>query len=279
MSNGPTKITTKITKDDLKKPDAFLHTMETSVSFLEKYKILLGVTLGLLIVGTVVRLTFDHFQERTELKGADALYSVEAGFLKAREGFERAKMEAMAPTPPKSDEKPEDKKEPNVPATGDLEKDYGASVAGLEQVVKDHPNTGGGAQAALLLAEVYLEYKQPEKALPPLEKVESHLNKSGMLYGLVHMMHGTILATVNNCASAVQKWEAVVGNEASKHLHPDALLKSGICYESMKQNDKAMAAYQRLMSEYVDSTAAQTAKTLLRVLNLQQNTSAAPTAG
>ncbi len=271
MANGPTKID----KDDLKKPDVFLQTMETSVSFLEKYKVLLGVAVVLLVTGSFVRLAVDHFHEQTELKGADALYAVEAGYLKLREGFERAKMEAIAPIPPKPDEK----KEPTVLATGDLTKDYGSSVSGLEQVVHDHPQTAGGAQAALLLSELYLEYKQPEKALPPLEKVSEHLNKKGMLYGLVHMMHGTVLATQGNCAAAVDQWQAVVSSEASQHLHPDALLKSGICYESLKQNDKAMAAYQRLMSEFVESTAAQTAKTLLRVLNLRQNNSAAPTAG
>lgn len=267
----------KLDKDDLR-PDVFLQTMEKSVSFFDRYRSLIVGLAILLGVGGFGYVILDYFNARSERLASEGLYNVEADYLKTREQFERARMEALEPTP-KADGK-EAKKEAAVPATGDLEKDYGKVVAGFEKFLEKDAKTAAAAQAALMLAGIYVEYKQPEKAISALDKVLQKLKPSELLYGLAQLTRGSALAAKGDCTQAIASWQAVAEGPSNPFLQPDALLKSGVCYESLKQFDKAAEMYRRINEKFSDTAAAKTAKVLLRALQIQQAGEAVkPTAG
>jgi TolA-binding protein len=70
----------------------------------------------------------------------------------------------------------------------------------------------------------------------------------------------------------------VIDNKDIAFLHPDALLKSGVCLETLNQSDKARENYRKIVEDFGDTTAAQSAKTFLRALEAK-TTASTPAAG
>ncbi|MCM2280853.1 MAG: tetratricopeptide repeat protein [Bdellovibrionaceae bacterium] len=264
-------------KDELKRPDVFLQTMEKSLTAFDRHRSLITGALAVLIVAAIGYLVWNYVQGSAERKAASDLYVTEAQYFKIKEGFDKAKYEALAPPP--AGEKTEDKKDKATPSTGDLQKDYGAVLPGFEEVIQKHAKTAAGAQAALWLAEIYLEYKQPEKAAEALAKVAPQQKTDSMLFGATHMLYGTALASKGDCTQAVGSWQKVLESEGNAFLHPEALLKSGVCYENLQQNDKATEMYRRVTENHSETSAAQSAKTYLRALEMKSAAAPAAKAG
>jgi tetratricopeptide (TPR) repeat protein len=269
-------------KDPLKQPDMFVSTVGRGWNTVEKNSKVVTTIVALLFLGAIVYVTMDFVNRRADRKASEELYKVEAQYLKIKDTFEKAKADAEKPP-----EKPKDKADaketakvetPAQPASGDLQKDYGTVLPGLEQVADKHANQSAGAQAAVMAADLYLEYKQPEKAVAVLDKVVTKQSSGDLMYGVAHLLRGSALAAKGDCNQAVSDWQKVVDSKKNSFLHPDALLKSGVCYETLKQNDKAMEMYKKVTQDHADSQAAQTAKTYLRAIETTAN-SAQPNAG
>lgn len=256
----------KISKEELREPDAFLKTMKSSVSFIEKYGKVLGTIATIAVVAALGYQAYTYLQAGKEKKAQEAFYVVEAKYNKAKEGFDRAKMNALLPDLAK---KTEGEAAP-IAATGDLEKDFGTLPNDLQNVINAHKGTKASAQAGILLAQIYLDYKQPEKAIEAIKGPAGALSQNQMMGGLSHMMLGNALAQKGDCNEAISMWQKVLQAQSVSYLHPDASLRSGICYENLQQNDKAIEQYRRTSQDFADSIAGQTAKTLLRALELKQ---------
>ena len=252
-----------VDKETLKQPDMFVSTMDRGWSAVEKNRTLVTTIVALLFIGAVAYVGMDLLGRRADRKAADDLYKIEAQYLKLKEGFERAKAEAAQP---KDAKKPETTEPAAVAASGDLQKDYGTVLPELEKVAEAHPGQAAGAQAAVIAADIYLEYKQPEKAVSVLDKVVEKQSSKELMYGVAHMLRGSALATKGDCNQAVTDWQKVIESQANKFLHPGALLKAGVCFENLKQNDKAAEMYRKVTQDHAESQAAQTAKTYLRAM-------------
>lgn len=270
------KADVHLDKEDLKRPDPFLQTVGKSWSAIERNSVLVTSLLGALILAAIVYLAWDFVHGRNERSAAETLYSTESEYFKLKEGFERARFEAMAPTPPDAKDNQADAA---TAATGDLEKDFGKVVLGFEDVVQKHPSTAAGAQAAIWLAEIYIDYKQPAKAVEAIDKIVGHQSGATLLFGLTHMVRGSALAASGDCAKAVESWQKVADSPRNSFLHPEALLKSGVCYESMSQFDKASEMYRRVTENHSETSAGQSARTFLRALEMKPVNAPAAKAG
>lgn len=255
-------------KQALKGPDAFQETVGKSWNVIEKNSSIVTGLLGILIVCALGYLVWDFMRMRSEKSAAEELYKTEAEYFKIKDGFDRAKFDTLAQGE-KGKKDPAAENSKTAAASGELEKDYGKVVAGFENVVAKQTKTAAGTQAAIWLAEIYLDYKQPEKAVAALDKVTAHQSDSSMLFGIAHMMRGTALAAKGDCTQAVTSWQMVVGSKANSFLHPEALLKSGICYETLQQIDKATETYRKVAENHAETSAGQMAKTLLRALEMK----------
>lgn len=226
------------------------------------------VVVAVFIVGALGALGYlvMHYLGRHQEKTAQAAYyGVQAQFEKKRESFERAKMKALMPQFAPKDEAGKE----TTPASGDLQKDYGTLVTDLEKIANDHRGTAGGSQAAILAAETYLDYKQPEKAVELAQIPAKQLSSDHLLNQLAKMLWGNALAAKGDCQAAVGVWQQVLDTSSAKYLHGDASLRSGLCFEQLGQNERAIEMYRKVTTDHADSAAGGTAKGLLRALELK----------
>lgn len=266
-------------KEEFKNPDALQVGMIDIWDWVEKNAKLLGALIAVLVLGQIAWTSVQYLHKRQERSAQEAFYSVQAKYAKLKEGFERARYESVMPNAAaKSKDAAADKK-PSV-ATGDLQKDYGLVLSDLERVAKDQNGTSAGQEAALLAAQIYLEYKQPDRAAELARSAVDTSAEKSLLHQLASIELGNALATKGDCAGAVQVYQKVIDSKAAEFLQGDASLRSGVCFETLKQNDRAAEMYRKASATAQDSTAGQVAKGLLRALEVKtkSQTSAAPAA-
>lgn len=254
---------TKITKEELRQPDVFHETASVFWVFVEKHlKSIISIFM-ILIIASVVMIAKNHFDKKAEKTAINELYPLEAPVLKTKDNFERAKIGRADDGTPL--------KEKLAPASGDLQKDYGASLTSLEAFASSHKKFVAGAEAALIVAGIYSDYAKPEKAVEVLTPIAEYFQTGGprLISGLLEMSLGTALATKGDCKSAVAAWEKIIKDEKQKFLAPDAYLKSGVCYDSLGDSAKAKEQYEKASSSG-ENSAAKTAKTLLRALEVKK---------
>lgn len=269
MAKGTTSDATPTTAPtdhhiEIKNADQFQSFMAGGFNWAEENSKIVVALIVIAILGSAGYAGLQWVGRRQERSAQEAYYTVEAKFTKLKEGFDRAKFKAFMPPTQKED--PAAAKE--TPATGDLSKDYGAVVADLEKLAKDHAGTAAGAQAGLLAADTYIGYKQPEKAIEIVQIGASKLKANQTLQQLSVMMWGNALAAKGDCDGALTRWQDVLKNESAQFLHPDASLRSGLCFEKMGRADAAMEMYRKA-SASAESAAGSTARGFLRALEVK----------
>ncbi len=221
---------------------------------------------GLLLLGGIIWVVMNWMGERKEAKAQEAYYAVEFKFMKIKDGFDRAKYSSLMPglaAQAKTDEKA---------ASGDLAKDYGTLLTDLEKVARDHAGTSAGAQAALLAADTYLAYNQAGKA-SELAQIPSKNMKAQTLPGsLARVVWGSSLAAENKCGEAVKVWQEVLDAKNMAYLHGDVSLRSGLCFETLNEPEKAKEMYRKVSAEAADTAVGARAKGLLRALEQKAKT-------
>lgn len=229
--------------------------------FVENNAPLLGAVFAIVVIAAVIYEGVQFVQKRHELSAATAFYPIESQYSKLKEGFDKAKMQNFMPSAKTA--------APTSAATGDLQKDYGAVLPELEKIANENAGTTAGAQAAMDLADIYLNYKQPEKAVDFAKTAAEKLNSHNTLAPLARVLWGTALAQKGDCAAAVTVWQQVIDDKSAAFLVPNVSLRSGLCYEKMSQNDKAAEMYHRVVADAEQTSDGQTAKTYLRAIDLK----------
>lgn len=247
----------------IKDPDALQKGIIDIWGWVEDHAKILAAVLVLLVIAGLAHVAFHSYWDRQERKAQAEYFAAESKFAKIKEGFDRAKYKGLIPPSKTNPEKAD------TPATGDLAKDYGSVLPELEKVARERSGTAAGAQAAILVGETYLEYKQADKAAEFAEMPVKALSKSNVLNPLGRVLWGNALAAKNDCAGAVKVWQDVLDDKNTAFLHGEVGLRSGICYESMNQPEKATEMYRKVTLEDAQSASATTAKGLLRALEVR----------
>jgi predicted negative regulator of RcsB-dependent stress response len=254
----------------IKDPDAVQKGIIDVWGWVEDHAKILAAALVLLIIAGIAHVVTHAYWDRQERKAQGEYFAAESKYAKIKEGFDRAKLKGLVPpsktTPEKAD----------VAASGDLSKDYGSVLPELEKVARERNGTTAGAQAALLVGETYLEYKQADKAAEFAELPVKGLSKKNVLNPLARVLWGNALATKNDCAGAVKIWQEVLDDKGAGFLHGEVGLRSGLCFESMNQPEKATEMYRKVTVDDAQSASATTAKGLLRALEVRGAKAPAP---
>ena len=210
---------------------------------------------------------YGWFQEKTEKNAQEAFYALEKQVSDKREAFEKAKSDALLPSPDKKN-KTASNDPKAIAATGDIEKDFGPLVSNLEAFADSHRRTSAGAQAAILAADLRMEYKQADRALGVLKGAREATSPKTLVGGLVRMAEANALAASEKCGDALGLWQTVLDEKFATFLHGEAALRAGLCLETMGQKDRAIEMYRKAAAAGERSSAAQSAKSLLRRLEL-----------
>jgi len=229
--------------------------------FVENNAPIMGALFAIVVIAAVIYEGVQFVQKRHELSAATAFYQVETQYSKLKEGFDRAKMQNFMPSAKANAS--------TTVANGDLQKDYGTVLPELKKIATENAGTTAGAQAAMDLADIYINYNQPEKAVEYAKNAAERLSSRNTLAPLARVLWGTALAQKGDCATAVTVWQQVLDNKSAAFLSSNVSLRSGLCYEKMNQNDKAAEMYHRVVADAEQTSDGQTAKTYLRAIDLK----------
>ncbi len=228
------------------------------VETLAKHKTVVITVVAAIAVGGIGYAANGAIKSRAELKAQNAFFPIEKSYTEKREKFDQAKFADLTGQ----------KAEGAVKATGDLAKDYGTLVEDLEAFAKSHAGTAAGAQAAMLAAETRMSYNQADLAGSTLDSLVKETKSSNLMGGLIRMANGNAWAQAGKCDQAVKAWEQVLATKEISFLHGEAALRSGLCLEKSGDKTKAAEMYRKASGESERSSASQTAKALLRAIEM-----------
>lgn len=253
-------MNTKVTKEEAKKPDAFLAEGRHFLDYVEKHTKSIGVALLVFIAFGVGVSLFEYFGKQKEMKAQDAYFQVEKSYLKLRDGFDRA--QALITNPPK-----EAPKEAPKAASGDIEADYGTVINGFKIVLAEQKGSKAAQMAALNLYEIYSNYGKHAEAEAVLADVRGD---KGLMGNLISVAYGTALANKGDCTKAIDAWQSVLSDKQASFLHEDLKIRMGICYESSGNLEKAKEMLEGARAK-PDSQVGKLSEKYLRALNLKTN--------
>lgn len=249
--------------------DVLQNAMLSFVDALEKNKAIVSGVVLLAMLGGLGYVGWDLYSVKKEKSAQEALYEVEKPFSDRREKYDQAKFAALSAAAGQ-DVKVADlvKAGTAVIASGDLTKDYGNLIDDLEAFAKRYVGTAAGVQAALMAAETRLQYQQADQALATLEVSVQGTKANTLIGALSRMAIGNAQAASGKCDLALKSWESVLASKEQAFLHSEAALRAGLCLEKSGDKAKAQEMYRKASSESEKSSAAQTARSLLRALEL-----------
>ena len=230
----------------------------SAIEFLAKHKAIVGGVVLIGVLGFVGWTAADSIRTRGELKAQTAFFTLEKQYSEKKEQFDQARFAELAGQ----------KQEGLTKPSGDLAKDYGSLIDDLEAFAKSHAGTAAGAQAAMMAAETRIAYNQADRASDALQAVAKGTKTSTLVGALTRMAAGNTLAAAGKCEEAVKAWEEILSTKAATFLHGEAALRSGMCLEKSGDKAKATEMYRKASADSERSSIAQTAKALLRALEM-----------
>jgi len=139
----------------------------------------------------------------------------------------------------------------------------------LETVILSHKGRTAAVVSAIRLVGFYLSLDQFDRA----EKMLAEFPEQGqgrLLQSLLIFQRSTVAMAKEQYDQATMGFEQLLDQKESEFLHPETLLRLGLCYEKMDQVDRARDAYLRATTEFAESNAGRQAKTYLRLLELEK---------
>lgn len=280
-------MTTRPSKD-AREPDIFLKTMNNLLRELKPYSKQIFVLCILLLVLAVGVAGLNFYKENQEVAAQEQYIGVERAYNKVVQDFEGAQnkiksaeteIERIKKDKTKkadSGKLIEEKQKEIADAKGKLpsgsfEKDYGKFVGEFQKVIKDHPKTQAAAMASLYLTKLYADQKKISEGIALLNSPDLSLREGHLMFGLVKMRLGQLYEQNGECQKSIDTWSQVLQTKELSFLHPEASLATAVCYENIKNFDKAKEFYKKTSVEFKNSPAGETAEKYQRLLNIKKD--------
>ena len=252
---------------DARTPDAFLTLSDKLLKWIEDNALWLGALATVVFVSGLGYLAFDQWKNWSERKATSRIYQAEAALNQKREELGKVENNRLQELVKEMANK-KDKKMPAMePTKVDFEANYAALASAYEKAILADKNSKAGVIAAINLAGFYLANNKVELATTLLEQVGGSNN--GPVAALLQVQRATLAMEKSDYERAIDQFEQVLQNKEVDFLHSVALLKIGVCYERMKELDRAREAYIRVSTEFGETESARTAKGYLRLLEIQ----------
>jgi len=130
---------------------------------------------------------------------------------------------------------------------------------GFEQIVEDYPGTEAANLANYYAGVVAL--KQGKYALAILY-FEDFSSNDILVQARAYSLAGDAHMELKEYEAAAKMYNKASHYKPNKYFTPTYIMKEALAYELLQQNDKAIAAYDRLINEFWDSAEVQNAKKL-----------------
>ncbi len=240
-----------LSKEDVKGPDIFIQSAGKVSKIVYDNKTPIALFVCAIILAGVAVTGFDYYKDKKELESQSALYIVQSKYEK--------KMAEFEPSEKKEDKKPEQK-------TIDFEKDLRPFVDNYKSVFKEHKGTKGALMAANHAATILEEHGKVDEGLSLLEKASETIDSKELIDALTRMTHARLLEKNGKCEQAIKEWDQVIKESTLAYLHPDALLKKGLCQLTIGKKQEAQETYQIIKDDFADTAAGKSADRIFREL-------------
>jgi predicted negative regulator of RcsB-dependent stress response len=133
------------------------------------------------------------------------------------------------------------------------------NLTALQSVISEHTGTTAASSAAILLAERQWTEGQQDAAIESLRKFIA-ANPEHPALPTAHASLGSKLMIQGKSADAAKIFQDMIDDPKSRFVAPYALISLGDIAKLAGDLDKAEAAYNRVKTEFSDSSFAETAK-------------------
>ena len=289
----------KLTKEDVRRPDAFISTTDRVVEKIQQYKVPIFGALGLALGLGIAMVAANLIQKQQIKKANQAFVPITREIKEIKEKLikERSKAseEASKGDDPSNDSKGKKsnknvaKKDPkkdskDAQAGGEtstakksppfskeeFDENFSSVIEHYESLIATYLGTSVAAHESLSLASLYIEYNMWEKANKLLLKVVSEMKTKDFFYGLVHTKIGTTWMEMGQYDKAIESYDKVLASKKHGYLHGAVFVKKGLSYEQLNQMDKARELYERVVKDYGDTESGKMAQSYLRYMDFRK---------
>lgn len=138
-------------------------------------------------------------------------------------------------------------------ATGAEEKDLPAAKQNFETVVDKYAGYSGGKIARVLYANICYELGDYDSAIEAYTKALEEYVSQPSLKTFIQSSIGYAYQAKQNYQAAADQFEAMVSDPAV-YMKDEALFNLGILYAKLGRMDESRKAFQKILSDYADSS-------------------------
>tara|TARA_B110001454_G_C12723308_1_gene436513 strand:+ start:55566 stop:56510 length:945 start_codon:yes stop_codon:yes gene_type:complete len=243
-----------ISDRELAKQDGFQQKLTLAFDWIVANKVIVILLVGVVAFSSLGYVIYGQVKRGAQMKIQDQYYVIEKDYLKIKTDFDDAERQAQQEAAKAADKNKKDKKdtepkpEPKKQASGDLDKDYGAVVARFTELHSANPKLVPGKVTALVLADIYWEYKKLDLAAQVLEKSLESSPKTLVDYMILKKWSATQLS-LGQFDQVIKKNQSVMGSNKYPFMNSYFKLQTGLAYEGLKQYDQAEAQYKDVIAK------------------------------
>lgn len=266
---------------EAREPDAFLRISGEIIKAVRPYSKQLFIGSILIAAAAAIAVVLNFLQEKKEVQAQAEYVQAEKTYVKKTTDFieSQAKIKtleteleglkkAKAPRSRADIEKDLAEAKAKLPS-GDFDKDYGSLAAGFKNVVNVYPQTQAAIMASLYLAQIYTENKKYDQGVATLSNTQLKFRDGKLLYGLAQMKLGQLYEQTGQCQKSIETWSKILAYKELNYFHPEATLASAVCYETLKNPDKAQELYKKTHADFKNTPAGANAQKYLRLMSLK----------
>jgi predicted negative regulator of RcsB-dependent stress response len=205
----------------------------------------------IILVGTGGYYAYKMQKEKYEEKAQIAYFEAEKTYKMAEETANPLPKDPKAKPKEETAKKPVDTKE---------------TEEKLQAVVRDYPDSVASFQASLMLAQIHMDANQLTKAIEDLEVKANQKSPSDLVGAILLLKLSSFYDQNKQCDKALPILEKLVSQSGAEEFKPEALLREGLCNETLGKNDKAKEIYQKLSTEFSDTQQGQQASKYLKLI-------------
>lgn len=230
-------MTTKITKEELRRPDIFLYWGQKIVDKMLRFQMVIIALFSVILLVSLGWIGMNYMQTRRDVSATAAFYPVEK----------------QLETEMEKDKKVSDK-----------------AIAEYEKIFNENLSSRAAMVSLVSVTPVMIRSGRAEQALGWFKSLRYEAPAKEIGFGLAQMTLGVVALEANQLDVALAAYQTVIANSHQKTFHAEAILKSGIAYQMKNESDKAREAYERVRREFPKSSAGELALSYLLALQTKK---------
>jgi predicted negative regulator of RcsB-dependent stress response len=247
-------------------------------SLIAKHWALVTGAFALLILAVAAALGFQWWQDSQEKAAREDIFQAEQPLYKLRdENDKKSADKALKDAQAKKDaakkdskaQPKEDEAEPDLPQVADFSKDYLPKIEPVKAAILRNAGRKVALTSALALAQFVEDQKHPDVGIDVLEKTLQTAKPSELFFVLAKVELGNLYAETAQYEKAKNHYTELVNSQSAKFMLGEVLLRLGLCAQKLGQMDQAKAMYNRVVTEFSGTDAANSAKNFLRLLQFE----------